>query len=93
MRKTGIVWLLLASVCALFSCASFQKQANGQKHVKGPISHELIFPYGTYMHQVTITVPAKGESPERSYDFSGIVKLGPDAIHARGSLRVWDDSL
>jgi len=62
----------------LMSCAS------PRKTVSGSVTHEKLFPYGTYMQKVSLTLPAKAGREEKNFNFNGVVQLKPDAIHVAG---------
>ena len=77
-RSTALLLLLCSVPYFITSCSS------SQKHVSGSVSHDKLFPYGTYMHKVTLTLLARDDRAEKKFKFSGVVQLKPDAIHVVG---------
>lgn len=67
-----------ATVLGLLSCASPRKAVNGA------VLREKLFPYGTYTQKVSLTLPAKAGADKKSFNFTGVVQLTPDAIHVAG---------
>lgn len=64
-------WILLFVL--LCSCAS-------QKIISQNVSRERLFPDGVYQHQVKLTIVKTDHSDEKSFSFSGIVKLDPAQV-------------
>jgi hypothetical protein len=55
-----------------------------QKHASGLVSHGELFPYGTYMHKVTLVIPAKSGNAEKKLELNGVVQLRAGAVHVVG---------
>jgi len=73
--QTGIG---IGMALSLFSCAS------SPKTVSGTVSHDKLFPDGTYMQKVSLTLPGKAGPESKHFNFNGVVQLKPDAIHVAG---------
>jgi hypothetical protein len=75
MTKIAVLlWLSALAPVFLISCAS-------SKIVSDSTDHRKLFPFGVYKHEVKLVLPARGEAPEKKFEFSGIVQLKPDAVH------------
>jgi hypothetical protein len=55
--------------------------AAATKHVKeDPAKGALLFPYGSYIHQVRLNVPTNPDPSKRTFEFRGAVKIAPEII-------------
>lgn len=76
MKKITVTILGLMILIALGSCSA--------RHIRGPLSQDLLFPLGTYTHNVHIQPIMENGKEAREFSFKGIVKIEKDTIRISG---------
>lgn len=76
VQNTASLFILILPIGFMVSCASPQR-------VHGAVSHERVFPYGNYRHDVSLSISmANGQT--RQFNFIGIVQLKPETTQIVG---------
>ncbi len=79
MKLRSVAWLALVFCAALPACAPKKVKMISQGGTR-----DQLFPYGVYKHDVGLVMAKTDTSPEKKFDFTGVVKVNADQIQLVG---------